>query len=103
MGKSAGAGSLGLWTHKLKSVQVISNYNSTYYSGPAVKMGVGVVGMDALPVVSKAGLRIVSGSCPTVGLVGGFTQGGGHSSLTSAYGMGADLSDIRAIGESEGY
>jgi len=90
MGKSVGAGSLGLWTHTLKSVQVIDNYNNTYYSGPAVKMGAGVVGEDALPVVSKAGLRIVSGSCPTVGLVGGFTQGGGHSSLTSAYGMSAD-------------
>ncbi|KAI4952616.1 hypothetical protein J4E91_003088 [Alternaria rosae] len=90
MGKNLGAGSLGLWTHKLKSVEVISNYSSTYYSGPAVKMGAGVVGEDALPVVSKAGLRIVSGSCPTVGLVGGFAQGGGHSSLTSTYGMGAD-------------
>lgn len=54
-----------------------------------MKTGAGVVGEDALPVVSKAGLRIVSGSCPTVGLVGGFTQDGGHSSLTSAYGMSA--------------
>jgi hypothetical protein len=40
-------------------------------------------------VIHKAGLRIVSGSCPTVGLVGGFHQGG-HSSITSTHGMGAD-------------
>ena len=30
------------------------------------------------------------GECPTVGLAGGYTQGGGHSSLASKYGLGAD-------------
>ncbi|KAI4906238.1 hypothetical protein J4E90_010711 [Alternaria incomplexa] len=104
MGKNVGAGSLGLWTHKLKSVEVISNYNSTYYSGPAVKMGAGVVGEDALPVVSKAGLRIVSGSCPTVGLDGvvavgslSFSADANESNDTLWAGVEAWLSNIPAL------
>lgn len=33
---------------------------------------------------------MVGGTCPTVGLVGGYTQGGGHGALSSLYGLGAD-------------
>lgn len=32
----------------------------------------------------------LSGECPTVGLVGGYLQGGGHSILSTAYGLAAD-------------
>ncbi|PQE16637.1 FAD FMN-containing isoamyl alcohol oxidase protein [Rutstroemia sp. NJR-2017a BBW] len=39
---------------------------------------------------SADGYRVVGGSCPTVGVTGGFTQGGGHGPLGSAYGLGAD-------------
>lgn len=38
----------------------------------------------------NGGYRLVVGSCPTVGVVGGYTQGGGHSSLSGVYGLGAD-------------
>lgn len=34
--------------------------------------------------------RVVIGDCETVGLAGGFTQGGGHSLLSGLYGLGAD-------------
>ena len=33
---------------------------------------------------------MLQGECPTVGLAGGYTQGGGHSSLASKYGLAAD-------------
>ena len=36
------------------------------------------------------GLRVVGGACATVGLAGSFLQGGGHSTLSSTYGLGAD-------------
>ena len=36
------------------------------------------------------GLTVVSGECATVGLAGGFTQGGGHSALSTSFGLGAD-------------
>ncbi len=32
----------------------------------------------------------MGGTCPTVGLAGGYTQGGGHSALSSLYGLSAD-------------
>lgn len=33
---------------------------------------------------------VVGGECTTVGPAGGFTQGGGHSALSSRFGLGAD-------------
>lgn len=33
---------------------------------------------------------MVGGTCPPVGLAGGYTQGRGHSMLSTAYGLGAD-------------
>lgn len=33
---------------------------------------------------------VVGGECATVGPAGGFTQGGGHSALSSRFGLGAD-------------
>lgn len=53
-------------------------------------MGAGVQGIDAYTAADKIGLSIVSGECPTVGLAGGYTQGGGHSLLAAKYGLAAD-------------
>lgn len=89
-GRSTGKGALSLWTHNLDSMELISTYNASYYSGPAIKIGAGVSGGAAAEFASKYGYRIVVGSCPTVGAAGGYTQGGGHSLLTGAYGFGAD-------------
>jgi hypothetical protein len=73
----------------MNSVEVIPSYSSSYYNGPAIKMGAGVRGVDVLPVAQASGLVVITGSCPSVGIVGGYTQGGGHSSLSSTYGMAA--------------
>ncbi|KAK4214115.1 hypothetical protein QBC37DRAFT_421731 [Rhypophila decipiens] len=89
LGRSAGAGSLALWTHHLQEITFF-RFSSTGYSGPAVRLGAGVDGTDLLPAAKAAGYRVVGGSCPTVGVTGGFTQGGGHSPLSAKYGLGAD-------------
>ncbi|KAE9373591.1 FAD-binding domain-containing protein [Stipitochalara longipes BDJ] len=89
LGKSSGKGSLSLWTHNLKSIS-FSNYSSSYYEGAAIKIGAGVHGYEAYTAANSYGLRVVGGECPTVGLAGGFTSGGGHSSFSSIYGMAAD-------------
>lgn len=60
------------------------------YRGPAIKLGAGVAGYEAYAAAEAAGYRVVGGDCPTVGISGGYTQGGGHSLLNSAYGMAAD-------------
>lgn len=53
-------------------------------------MGAGVQAYEVYEAADKQGLRVVGGDCATVGLAGGFTQGGGHSPLSSVYGLGAD-------------
>ncbi|KAH3908845.1 hypothetical protein HBI56_072120 [Parastagonospora nodorum] len=89
MGKSTGRGALSLWTHNLKSRQLV-NYSSAHYTGPAIKVGAGVTGGEALVHASASGYRIVSGDCPTVGYSGGYSSGGGHSILNSVHGLAAD-------------
>ncbi|PYI04014.1 FAD-binding domain-containing protein [Aspergillus sclerotiicarbonarius CBS 121057] len=89
LGRSSGKGGLGLWTHHLKSISVL-DYNSPSYTGKAMRMGAGVQGFDAYLAAHQAGLRVVGGTCSTVGLTGGYTQGGGHSMLSTLYGLSAD-------------
>ena len=89
LGKSTGKGALGLWTHNLKSIDLI-DYQSPSYKGSAIRMGAGVQAYEAYAASDAHGLRVIGGSCPTVGLAGGFTQGGGHSMLSSTYGLAAD-------------
>ncbi|KAJ5100638.1 CAZyme family AA7 [Penicillium angulare] len=88
-GKSTGAGALGIWTHNLKSLK-IHEYNSKHYNGSAITMGAGIQGFEAYEAADKAGLQVIGGECPTVGLAGGYSQGGGHSALASRYGLAAD-------------
>lgn len=89
MGKSTGAGSLALWTHKLQNITFL-DYASSYYTGKAGKVGAGLQGYD-LDVAGKAeGVVFLAGACATVGTAGGYTQGGGHSPLSNLYGLSAD-------------
>lgn len=96
MGKSTGAGALALWTHHLKNIEIIPHYSSSsspaesYYTGPAMKLGAGVQGFEAYAAAHAAGFTLNGGDCDTVGLVGGYTQGGGLGPLTSLYGLAAD-------------
>ncbi|KAL9619780.1 MAG: hypothetical protein Q9160_005616 [Pyrenula sp. 1 TL-2023] len=68
----------------------MTTYESPDYSGPAVKLGSGVIGGDAYGAVGAAGYRMIGGTCPSVGIAGGYTSGGGHSLLNGLYGMAAD-------------
>jgi len=53
-------------------------------------MQAGVEGFEAYAAANASGLQVIGGACPTVGLAGGYTQGGGHSALASKPGLGAD-------------
>lgn len=75
--------------HNLKSIGFL-DYKNKEYSGPAIKMGAGVQAYEAYLAAGAHGLRVVGGGCPTVGVSGGYTQGGGHSILSSIYGLSAD-------------
>ncbi|GFF37746.1 6-hydroxy-D-nicotine oxidase [Aspergillus udagawae] len=89
-GKSTGAGALGIWTHNLKDIEYIENYKSSRYSGPAVKMGAGVQAFEIYSKAKKFGFTAVGGEGKTVGVAGGYVLGGGHSPLSSIYGLAAD-------------
>ncbi|CUS10784.1 unnamed protein product [Tuber aestivum] len=89
-GKSSGPGSLSLWTHHLKDIEYIPEYKSEAYHGPALKVGAGVQGIEAFTVADKNGVVVVGGVCSSIGIAGGYTQGGGHSILMGKYGLGAD-------------
>ncbi|OJJ42640.1 hypothetical protein ASPZODRAFT_124969 [Penicilliopsis zonata CBS 506.65] len=89
-GRSTGAGALSVWTHHLKETEVLSWSDGGYYTGPAMKFGAGVQGFDALKAAYDAGFSVLTGECPSVGIVGGYVQGGGHSALSTIYGLAAD-------------
>ena len=87
--KSTGAGAVGIWTHHMKNITIL-DYTSANYSGKAMRMSAGVQGFEASAAAHAQGLVIVSGNCPTVGIAGGYSQGGGHGPLASKFGLAAD-------------
>lgn len=88
-GKSSGAGSLALWTHHLKAKEALE-YDSSHYSGAAFKFGAGVQTAEAYEFALAHDLLVVGANVPHVGLVGGYTQGGGTGPLASLFGLAAD-------------
>lgn len=91
-GKSGGAVSLSVWVHNLKDISYIPSYGNadTDYNGPAFKAGVGVQVYEIYAAARDHGLVVIGGEGQTVGAMAGYVQGGGHSPLSSLYGMAAD-------------
>lgn len=88
-GKSTGAGALAIWTHHMKDIKFF-DYRSAQYRGKAARISAGVQAFEAQAAAHSRGLVVVTGNGPTVGLAGGYTQGGGHGPLSSAFGLAAD-------------
>ena len=91
-GKSGGAGSLSAWVHNLKDISFIPSFDdaTTDYDGPAFKAGAGVQVYEIYAAARDHGLVVIGGEGQTVGAMGGYVQGGGHSPLSSLHGMAAD-------------
>lgn len=60
------------------------------YKGPAVKVGAGVRAFELYAFVKSKSVYAVGGEAQTVGVMGGYMQGGGHSPFSSLRGMAAD-------------
>ncbi|KAI2606605.1 FAD-binding domain-containing protein [Hypoxylon sp. NC1633] len=91
--KSTGAGALSIWTSALQGIQYLGStytHPASGYKGPAFKIGAGVQALPLYQAASDLGLHIVAGNTRTVGIGGGYIAGGGHSPLSSQYGLGAD-------------
>lgn len=89
-GRSSGAGALSIWTHHLKDLEFYESYTTQNYSGPAIKAGSGVQSFEIYEFADANGVVAVGGEGETVGWGGGYIAGGGHSPLSSVYGMAAD-------------
>ncbi|KDQ60709.1 hypothetical protein JAAARDRAFT_124199 [Jaapia argillacea MUCL 33604] len=89
-GKSAGFASLSVRTHGFKDLTYIANYGGTNYSGPAFKVGTGVQSAQIYAAARDRGLIVIGGEGDSVGYAGGYLTGGGHSPLSSLFGISAD-------------
>jgi hypothetical protein len=90
-GKASGKGALSIWTHYLKDKSYLPNFKAANgYVGPAIKFGSGIQVHEAYEYAKTLGHSVVGGEAVTVGLGGGYTAGGGHSPLSSMYGMASD-------------
>ncbi|KAJ5592411.1 hypothetical protein N7537_009315 [Penicillium hordei] len=89
-GKSTGAGALGIWTHNLKEFEYYEKYCGSGYQGPAVKIGSGVQAFEVYEKGQELGFTAIGGEGKTVGVAGGYVLGGGHSPMSSVYGLAAD-------------
>lgn len=90
-GKSSGEGALSIWTHNLKDIEFIEGWTgSSTYSGKAIKMGAGVQSLQAYQAANEYDVTIVGGEAESVGMAGGYIQGGGHSPMAGIYGLSAD-------------
>lgn len=90
-GKASGKGALTVWTHWLQDKAFYPIFEAANgYVGPAIKFGAGVQVGDAFDFAKTSGVTVVGGEAVTVSLAGGYTAGGGHSPLSSTYGLAAD-------------
>ncbi|PHH84857.1 hypothetical protein CDD83_1260 [Cordyceps sp. RAO-2017] len=96
LGRSSAPESLQISTHKLKSIRFTSRFlpagapRGQAHEGPAVTVGAGVGLKELYSAVARRNLTVVAGLAHTVGIAGGYIQGGGHSPLGNWKGMGSD-------------
>ncbi|KAI0006746.1 hypothetical protein F4779DRAFT_629628 [Xylariaceae sp. FL0662B] len=89
-GRSVGAGSLSVWTHYLKDIEFLPTYSIGEYTGMAIQVGSGVEAWEVYNIMAAQNATAVAAGCSTVGGNGGWMSSGGHSSITSSFGLGAD-------------
>jgi len=93
-GNSNRAGSLLVWTHRLRSIALTDSFQpdgapASVAGVPAVSVGAGSLwGEVYRKVAVEHGRYVQGGGCLTVG-VAGFVQGGGFGSLSKQFGTGA--------------
>ena len=93
-GRSSVPNSLAIWTHNLNSQQFYQNFtasNCPSADGHNIgEIGAGVVAGDAYRFFNSHGMDITGGFEESVGLAGGFGQGGGLGDFTTTYGLMVD-------------
>ncbi|KAJ5589670.1 FAD-linked oxidoreductase [Penicillium hetheringtonii] len=96
-GRSTSPDSLQLLTSALNGYQFTDAFHPTApwgqqvpSEGPAVTVGAGITTGELYTAAENAGYTVVGGSCSTVGIAGGWMQGGGYGILSPSKGLGVD-------------
>lgn len=95
LGRSNGSRSLLIWTHKMRQITFHPSFipagcSPHYKVTPAITVGAGTRWLEAYDeATNKHNLYVQGGGCTTVGVAGGFTQGGGFGSFSKKFGTGA--------------
>ncbi|KUJ13782.1 FAD binding domain-containing protein [Mollisia scopiformis] len=93
-GRSSVPNSLAIWTHNLKNLDFYQNFtasNCPSANGQNVgEMGAGVIAGDAYRFFGSHGMDVTGGYEESVGIAGGFGQGGGVGDFTTTYGLMVD-------------
>ncbi|TFK66371.1 FAD binding domain protein [Pluteus cervinus] len=95
LGRSSGIGALSIWTHNLKGREwhdsfVVDGAPSGTSGVPAVTLQAGEQWLDVYQDAAAHDVIVVGGAVRTVGAVGGYLTGGGHSPFASKYGLAVD-------------
>jgi len=93
-GRSMVPNSLAIWTHNLNTMDFHQDFtasNCPAANGKNVgEMGAGVVAGEAYRFFNSHGMDITGGYEESVGIAGGFGQGGGVGDFTTTYGLMVD-------------
>jgi hypothetical protein len=93
-GRSVISNSLEIWTHNLDGLnfyQTFTASNCPAANGQNVgEIGAGVIAGAAYHFFNSHGMDIMGGAEESVGIAGGFGQGGGLGSYTTTYGLMVD-------------
>jgi FAD/FMN-containing dehydrogenase len=97
LGRSSAPYSLQISTYKMKNITVVNTFVPSVPSGitapsgvRAVTLAAGVQEHDLYTYLATQGVMVVGGSANTVGIAGGYIQGGGHSIMGWIAGMASD-------------
>ncbi|KAF7593742.1 hypothetical protein BBP40_010918 [Aspergillus hancockii] len=108
LARSQGYGSLQIWVKYIKEgIEYHEEYHSecayTNWTGSAFTVQGGYVWGDIYAEAFERDLVVVGGQDPTVGVLGGYLQGGGHSPASRDFGLAVDqvleLNVVLASGE----
>lgn len=95
LGRSDGYGSLEVWIKYLRTgVNFTNEFKSgceaTNWTGAAISVGGGYTFDDVYPIAEANDVVVVGGGTPSVGVLGGWMQGGGHGPASREFGLGAE-------------
>ncbi|KAL4938074.1 hypothetical protein BDV06DRAFT_226371 [Aspergillus oleicola] len=93
IGRSSGPASFQINVSRLKSIQVVDDFvpnGGSVGQGQAVTIAPGNLALEVAQVGVEHGFNTIMGLCTTVGVTGGYVQGGGAGLLGPTFGMASD-------------